>query len=105
MTIKSKLKFKSFNVYKLNEIINNLKTQALENNLTSKIINLKTNKKKFTLLKGPHVHKKARDQFELSTYTKILLLSGNQKSIENFIILLEQDLIEDITYSVSFEKV
>jgi ribosomal protein S10 len=36
--------------------------------LDYKIINLPTSKKKITLLKSPHVYKKAREQFQVSTH-------------------------------------
>ena len=37
-------------------------------------INLPTTTKRITLLKSPHVYKKAREQFELHTYKAVLTL-------------------------------
>lgn len=104
MTVKSKIKFKSFNIYKLEDIIKNLHSIGINNHLNPKVVNLKKSNKRFTILKGPHVHKKARDQYELTTHSKILFIEGNINKIEKFLTNLEQYLIEDVTYSISFER-
>ena len=104
MIVKSKIKFKSFNIYKLEEIIKNLHNIGTDNDLNPKIVSLNKSKKRFTILKGPHVHKKARDQYELTTHSKILFINGSIKNVEKFLANLEQHLIEDVTYSISFER-
>ena len=72
MTIKTKIKLKSFNSYKLSAILNSLVQYATVIELEPSVINLKKKVKRLTVLKSPHVHKKSRDQYELVTFTKIL---------------------------------
>jgi len=55
-------------------------------------------------LKSPHVHKKARDQFELESFTKILKIEGNTKNIKEFLKILNTEFVNDITYLISFKK-
>lgn len=45
--------------------------------------NLPLKIKKITLLKSPHVHKKAREQFELTTFKKVFTITNfkNTKSL------------------------
>jgi small subunit ribosomal protein S10 len=46
-------------------------------------IPLPTNKKIFTVLKSPHVNKKAREQFELNSYKRLLdIYSTSTKTID-----------------------
>ena len=104
MNIKSTIKFKSFNVYKLNKILFDLKKFAEANSLESKLIHLPNTNKKFTVLRSPHVHKKARDQFELKSFTKVLQIEGTVIATKKFLNILEQELLEDITYFISLKK-
>ena len=105
MNIESTIKFKSFNAFKLNNIILDLENYAKENLLSSKKTSFPKKKKKFTVLKSPHVHKKARDQFELETHTKILKIEGTSQNIKEFIKILEMKVLTDITYLISFKKI
>jgi small subunit ribosomal protein S10 len=70
-----------------------------------KKISFPKKKKRFTILKSPHVHKKARDQFELETHTKILKIKGTSQNIKEFMEILEMKVLTDITYLVSFKKI
>ena len=46
-------------------------------------IPLPTNKKIFTVLKSPHVNKKAREQFELNSYKRLLdIYSSSSKTVD-----------------------
>ncbi len=46
-------------------------------------IPLPTNKKIFTVLKSPHVNKKAREQFELQTHKRLLdIYTSSSKTVE-----------------------
>jgi ribosomal protein S10 len=45
-------------------------------NLGYKMFNLPTRKKRITLLKSPHVYKKAREQFEFKSYKCTLFLEN-----------------------------
>ena len=105
MNIESTIKFKSFNSFKLDSIISDLESYAKENLLSSKKISFPKKKKRFTILKSPHVHKKARDQFELETHTKIFKIEGTSKNIKEFIKILEMKVLTDITYLISFKQI
>jgi small subunit ribosomal protein S10 len=42
-----------------------------------------TKKEKFTVLKSPHVNKKARDQYQLCTYTRLVdIYSNSSKTVD-----------------------
>ncbi|SMD41657.1 SSU ribosomal protein S10P [Aquiflexum balticum DSM 16537] len=46
-------------------------------------IPLPTKKEKFTVLKSPHVNKKARDQFQLCTYKRLVdIYSNSSKTVD-----------------------
>jgi len=46
-------------------------------------IPLPTEKERFTVLKSPHVNKKARDQFQLSTYKRLVdIYSTSPKTVD-----------------------
>ena len=46
-------------------------------------IPLPTNKKIFTVLKSPHVNKKAREQFELNSFKRLLdIYSSSSKTVD-----------------------
>lgn len=45
-------------------------------NLNISQSNLPTKKKIFTLLKSPHVYKKAREQFKITSHTTLFTISG-----------------------------
>ena len=68
MVVSCFLKVCEFNFIRLNEFTTQLKTiieKEFSNKITLNEIKLPTTKKKFTVLNSPHVHKKAREQFEL----------------------------------------
>jgi ribosomal protein S10 len=48
---------------------------------TCSIIKLPIKIKKFTLLRSPHVNKKAREQFEIRTYKRLITLKFNNKNL------------------------
>ena len=50
------------------------------------VTNKKKTKNKFTLLKSPHVNKKAREQFEITNYTKILNIYSYQTLLLLFVV-------------------
>lgn len=104
MTITSVLKFKSFNSYSLKKTESFVEKEARLLNLTFNVQPLKSKKKRFTLLKSPHVHKKARDQYELSTFTNILRLKGSKDDTISLFRNLKNRLEKDITLQVLFEK-
>ena len=104
MEIKSTIKFKSYNNNDLIKIINLLSQYADALNLTSTTVSKKKKKKRFTLLSSPHVHKKARDQYELVTYTHFFKTSGSQSNTKLLLNNLRKNINKDINYYILFEK-
>ena len=46
-------------------------------------IPLPTDKKGFTVLKGPHIHKDSREQFEMRTHKRLIdILEANPKTVD-----------------------
>lgn len=92
--INTQLKIKSLNLnsYKIyNYFLINL-FQLL--NIEYSIIQLPIRKKKFTLLKSPHVHKKAREQFEIVFYNTCFNLKQFDISLINLILLNKPSTIQ-----------
>ena len=104
MEIKSIIKLKSYNSNSLIEITNLLNQYAESFNLASNIVSVKTKKKRFTLLRSPHVHKKARDQYELVTYTRLLKTKGSDLNTRLLLNKLKNSINKDISYYILFEK-
>lgn len=52
--------------------------KKLKINLKIKKSAIKTIKKKVSILKSPHVHKKAQDQFEVVMYSKVIFVESTQ---------------------------
>ena len=85
--LRIKIKCQSYNKFLLNKYITKILTKvkifdfiSSLNELsplksTVKKVNMPIKIKKFTVLKSAHVHKKAREQFELRIYTKIIFLT------------------------------
>ena len=67
-------------------------------------INLPVDKKKITVLKSPHVNKKARDQFELSVFNRLIILKGTDfdKSIYSG---LHHFMSEDVLIKLVIKRV
>jgi ribosomal protein S10 len=66
------IKATSFNLNTLNFFYLFLKKLFLMYNVKTNLVFLKTKKKKITLLKSAHVHKKAREQFQMLKFTSLI---------------------------------
>ena len=80
--IRIKLKSYDYNLVdkSAQKIVKTVKTTGA---VVSGPIPLPTNKKIFTVLKSPHVNKKAREQFELNSYKRLLdIYSTSTKTID-----------------------
>ena len=75
--------FNSKLLNRLNKVLNLFLFNVTSENGNKVVkINLPTKIKKYTVLKSPHVNKKARDQFEIRTYKSYFkLLKYNSKEI------------------------
>ena len=84
MTQRIRIKLKSYDhnlVDKSSEKI--VKTVRTTGAVVTGPIPLPTEKKIFTVLRSPHVNKKARDQYELSTYKRLMdIYSSTSKTID-----------------------
>ncbi|MBX2846653.1 MAG: 30S ribosomal protein S10 [Saprospiraceae bacterium] len=84
MTQRIRIKLRSFDhnlVDKSSEKI--VKTVRSTGAVVSGPIPLPTEKKKFTVLRSPHVNKKSREQFQLSTYKRLLdIYSSSSKTVD-----------------------
>ena len=103
--MKCSIKLKSFNYL----ILNNISKLCLDNKnkfdlKKISIIPLKTKKKKFSLIKSPHVHKKSREQFEIIYYNRILFLEGSYKNIKDFINNFIIKSKRTFFYKISWQK-
>ena len=84
MTQRIRIKLKSYDhnlVDKSSEKI--VKTVRSSGAVVTGPIPLPTERKVFTVLRSPHVNKKARDQFELHTYKRLMdIYSSTSKTID-----------------------
>ena len=105
MKIKNLIKLKSFSSVSLDKSIKNLLklTSDLDN---CKVLSFKnkTKKYKFTLLRSPHVHKKARDQFEQCTFSSTFILETSIENTEKFLSNLKNTLLNNVEYNLQFLK-
>jgi|TARA_B110001450_G_scaffold142557_1_gene133494 small subunit ribosomal protein S10 len=102
--IKAIIKIKGFNNFILEKIAHFVLKEAQNLKITPAILHLPTKNKKFTLLKSPHVHKKAREQFELVTFQKKIVVKGSILELKRLIHFLENDINLDTTFQISFVK-
>lgn len=74
--MKLQLKVKSYHPAYLNQFCKSL----FENSVVFSLVKLPQKKEHFTVLRSPHVDKKARDQFERITYNRLLNLEINDET-------------------------
>lgn len=100
--IKIKIQFKTFNYRLLDKILYKIvqKGLALQLKVTNPV-SLPTKKHLFTVLKSPHVNKKARDQFQLITHKRLILLTFNEFELEN--VKLYLDFIKSLSSGIEIK--
>lgn len=83
---KLQLHIKSFDNKFFNSITETLKRLSIDKRDYA-VVQLPTNKKRFTVLRSPHIDKKSRDQFEMRVYKRIYVLNKafTIKGIKRFI--------------------
>jgi len=75
-----KLNIKSFDIIRLEKFTNLILLGCRSRNILIKgPIRLPVKIKKMTVLKSPHVNKKAREQFEIRTYHRLFILESKTK--------------------------
>ena len=70
-------KIKSFDKKLLNLTSLYIMKACISHNVNISTVCLPQRSKKYTLLRSPHVDKKARDQFEICTYTRLITIFNN----------------------------
>lgn len=100
--IKIIIQFKSFNYKLLDQLIQKIFQKGNLIGLSCKgPIYLPNRKKLFTVLKSPHVNKTARDQFQLVTHKRLLIINYN---LQNFAILkIFLDFIKSLSGGVQIK--
>jgi len=81
-----RIKLKSIDKISLNLYINFLKEKIKLYNKQYSIFNLPKKIKRITLLKSPHVNKKAREQFEIKIYTVIIKIKIDLFKLKSLLI-------------------
>lgn len=70
-----KIIIETYNIYLLNTISKKIHQVFYKYDIyTKNAISLPTTVRRFTVLKSPHVNKKARNQFELRKYKKVFIV-------------------------------
>ena len=96
------ISFKSFNLNLLEYFV--LKLFKIKNNISYRIINLPVKKKKWSVLRSPHVHSKSKEQFEMCVFNRLLILDTfNFKEKIRFFNTIKNRLVPGI--SVRFKYV
>ena len=83
MSQKIRIKLKSYDHSLVDNSAEKVKTVKSTGAVVTGPIPLPTHKKLFTVLRSPHVNKKAREQFQLSSYKRLLdIYSTSSKTID-----------------------
>lgn len=99
------LSFTSINAKLLNFYIIFLKKILKQSKLKFIELNLPKKKSKISLLKSPHVYKKAWEHFEIKKYTKILILSNLEESKKNNLLyFLVKNKVKNILFKIKILK-
>ncbi|MBM3410058.1 MAG: 30S ribosomal protein S10 [Bacteroidetes bacterium] len=90
MSQRIRIKLKSFDYNLVDKTADKIvKTVKLTSAVVIGPIPLPTRKKIFTVLKSPHVNKKAREQFQLCTYRRILDIHGSSAKTVDALMKLD----------------
>ena len=84
------IQFKSFNYKLLDKLLNKILQKGYILGLNCKgPVYLPNCKKLFTVLKSPHVNKTARDQFQLVTHKRLLVINYESNNYANLKLFLD----------------
>lgn len=98
------IKATSFNSNLLNLFYCFIQNLLKKYNIQRNTIYLKNKIKKFTLLKSPHVHKKAREQFQLIKYSFLVSFYIPQSKSIDFFFFLKLNTPKMIDTRVTLKK-
>ena len=100
-----RVRLHSFNYSSLDALKKQWKKISFKYKLSYSSINLPVDKKRFTVLKSPHVNKKAKEQFEIRISNCLIVLRGIEPDF-NFSLFEEFGQIEseDVSTKLIFIK-
>lgn len=82
--MKFRILFKSFNKYLINKIIVDFQLYLKQNNyLFTGFVSLPIKKKRFCVLRSPHIDKDSREHFEIRIYKKFIDIETLNSNIFN----------------------
>lgn len=96
-----RVRLQSYNAKNFNRLKERLKFFALYHNLKCSSINLPIEKKKITILKSPHVNKRARDQYEIVLLNCLVIFKGTYLHWD-FYTELQKLKSEDVSMKLIF---
>lgn len=95
------LRFQTYDKKSCKNFIEALTSLATSKNLKFSSISLPMKRKKLTILKSPHVNKKAKEQFEVRLYNGLIVFQSKafeQEFIQNLNALLSVDILAKISF-------
>ncbi|AGI48868.1 30S ribosomal protein S10 (mitochondrion) [Nannochloropsis oceanica] len=78
-----------------------LKLLSKSKNLQFSSISLPIERKRFTVLKSPHVNKKAKEQYEIRFYNGLIVIKGNflkKELIQSIHAFMSSDLLVKVSF-------
>lgn len=100
-----RVRLHSFNYSSFNALKKQWKKISFKYKLSYSSINLPINKKRFTVLKSPHVNKRSKEQFETRVSNCLIILRGIEPNL-NLSLFEEFGQIEseDVSTKLTFVK-
>lgn len=95
------LRFQTYNKESAKSFRKTLNLLAKAKNLKFSSISLPIERKKFTVLKSPHVNKKAKEQYEIRFYNGLIILKGGffeRELMQSLNALMLPDLLIKISF-------
>ena len=95
------LRFQTHNKESSKRFIETLNSLAKSKNLQFSSISLPIERKKFTVLKSPHVNKKAKEQYEIRFYNGLIVIKGNfleKELMQSIHAFMSSDLLVKISF-------
>lgn len=110
--IQLSIRLKSFHPFYLNRFVILAQNELRNNSITTiKNVFLPKQKQQFTVLRSPHVDKKARDQFEKITHNRLLVITFpviNEDSlsrVHRLVYLLQRLAVGvSLVYKIQFQN-
>lgn len=97
------LRFQAYNQKSVEEFKDNLVLFCQTHNIVFSSISLPIQKKKYTVLKSPHVNKKAKEQFEIRLYNGLIILEASFFG-ENLLQQIRNCFLTEILVKISFSN-